>query len=413
MRIWLIQIGEPLPVKAGIRKLRTAYLADKLTQRGHNVLWWASAFDHFGKRWLYDRDEEVALDQRLTIKALKGIGYRKNISLTRYIDHRIIARKFRRFITSVQKPDIIVASLPSYDLTYYASAFAQENNIPCLADVRDQWPDIFIEQVPHFFRSLVRTALRKDFKMTERALKSATGIISMSTNILEWGLLYAGREQRQQDRVFYLGYKRGCTSDRQTKRIAAILESLKGKFLVTFIGTFAEYHNPSTLIECAGIMKNANRIHFVLAGDGQLMPKLKQLSGHLPNVTLTGWLNQGEIDAVLARSNIGVCTTNQTAYFFPNKAFAYFSAGLPVVSAFQGDLREVIWKHRLGFYYPPEDMDSLASCIKRLYEDPHLYKNMSKNAQKAFNDMFDANRIYDEYAKHVESVADAYTRASG
>jgi glycosyltransferase involved in cell wall biosynthesis len=107
-----------------------------------------------------------------------------------------------------------------------------------------------------------------------------------------------------------------------------------------------------------------------------------------------------------------VCTTNQTAYFFPNKAFAYFSAGLPVVSAFQGDLRELIQKHRIGFYYPPEDMDSLASCIERLYEDPHLYKNMSKNAQKAFNDMFDANRIYDEYAKHVESVADAYTGAS-
>ncbi|MFX0200046.1 MAG: glycosyltransferase WbuB, partial [Candidatus Hodarchaeota archaeon] len=62
MNIWLIQIGEALPVKAGIRKLRTAYLADKLIQRGHDVLWWASAFDHFEKRWLYDNDKEVTLD---------------------------------------------------------------------------------------------------------------------------------------------------------------------------------------------------------------------------------------------------------------------------------------------------------------------------------------------------------------
>ena len=145
MKIWLIQIGEALPVKAGIRKLRTAYLADKLIQRGHSVLWWASAFDHFGKRWLYDHDKEVTLDQSFTIKALKGIGYKKNVSLTRYIDHRIIARKFKRFIPSAQKPDIIVASLPSYDLAYYATAFAQENSIPSLADIRDQWPDIFVE----------------------------------------------------------------------------------------------------------------------------------------------------------------------------------------------------------------------------------------------------------------------------
>jgi glycosyltransferase involved in cell wall biosynthesis len=411
MKIWLIQIGEALPVNVKIRKLRTAYLADKLIQRGHNVLWWASAFDHFGKRWLYDHDKEVTLHQRLTIKALKGTGYKKNVSLTRYIDHRIIARKFKKSITSVQKPDIIVASLPSYDLAYYATAFAQENSIPILADIRDQWPDIFVEQVPAFFRSIVRIALQKDFKMTKRALKAATGIISMSTNILQWGLQYAERERTQQDRVFYLGYNRGSASERQTGRIAAILKDIKDKFVVTFIGTFGEYHNPSILIKCANILENTNHIHFVLAGDGQLMPKLKKLSSHLPNVTLTGWLNKGEIDAVLTRSNIGVCTANQTAYFFPNKAFAYFSAGLPVVSAFEGDLRELIRKQRLGLYYSPNDVDSLASCIKRLYEDPQLYIKMSENAQKIFNEMFDANKIYDEYAKHVESVADAYSRA--
>ncbi len=408
MNIWLIQIGEALPVKAGIRKLRTAYLADKLTERGHGVLWWASAFDHFEKRWLYDNDKEVTLDQKFRIKALKGIAYKKNISLSRYIDHRIIARKFKRSMPFVRKPEIIVASLPSYDMAYYATVFAQENGIPSLVDIRDQWPDIFLEQVPDFLRSLVRTALWKDFKMTKRALRSATGIISMSTNILQWGLHYAEREPRWQDRVFYLGYHRDSTSEQQTGRIATILEDLEGKFVVTFIGTFAEYHNPSILIECASILKSTNRIHFVLAGDGQLMPKLKELSAHLPNLTLTGWLNQVEIDALLTQSNIGVCTTNQTAYLFPNKAFAYFSAGLPVVSAFQGDLKEIIRKYRIGFYYPPNDVDSLVNCIKRLYQDPELHRRISKNAQKAFDEMFDADKVYDEYSRHIEAVANRY-----
>ena len=49
MNIWLIQTGEKLPLQNKERKLRTTLLADCLIKRGHSVLWWASAFDHFKK----------------------------------------------------------------------------------------------------------------------------------------------------------------------------------------------------------------------------------------------------------------------------------------------------------------------------------------------------------------------------
>jgi len=39
MNIWLITIGEILPIKEDTRKGRTAFLAEKLAERGHNVLW--------------------------------------------------------------------------------------------------------------------------------------------------------------------------------------------------------------------------------------------------------------------------------------------------------------------------------------------------------------------------------------
>ena len=59
MKAWLIQIGEPLPIGAGVRKMRTALLAQEMVKRGHNVLWWASTFEHQTKRMLYDSDMEV------------------------------------------------------------------------------------------------------------------------------------------------------------------------------------------------------------------------------------------------------------------------------------------------------------------------------------------------------------------
>lgn len=408
MNVWLVQIGEALPVKAGIRKLRTAYLAEKLVQRGHDVLWWASAFDHFKKCWLYSDDTELTLHQKLRIKALRGLGYKRNVSLSRYVDHRFIARKFRKAAPRLPKPDIIVASMPSHDLAYEAVTLAAKNRIPVLVDVRDQWPDIFLNQFPFLLKSLARIALRKDYMMTKKALRLATGIISVSTDFFEWGLTYASREQTWKDKVFYLGYKRGTSGVQQSKIIDKTLRNLKDKFVISFIGTFAEYHNPSILVECADKLKDNNNIHFVLAGDGQLMPKMKELSVQLSNLTLTGWLNQVEIDALLTQSDIGVCTTNQTAYLFPNKALAYFSAGLPIISAFQGELKEIAEKHHIGLYYPPNDVSSLVACIEKLYKDTGLYRMMSERVCKAFNEMFDADKIYDEYSRHIEAVANPY-----
>ena len=49
--VWLVTIGEPLPVEAGSRALRCRLLARELARRGHDVIWWTSDFDHFAKRY--------------------------------------------------------------------------------------------------------------------------------------------------------------------------------------------------------------------------------------------------------------------------------------------------------------------------------------------------------------------------
>lgn len=406
MNIWLIQIGEALPVKTGIRKIRTAYLADELTKRGHNVLWWASAFDHFQKDWIYRCDTEIIINERYKIKTLKGCGYKKNISLARLWDHRIISKKFKRVAPLEKKPDIIIASLPSHDLAYEAIVFAEENRIPILVDIRDQWPDLFLKHVPLVLKNLARIVLRKDFLMTKKTLRGATGIISMMDEILEWGLECAQRNLWWTDNVFYLGYKINNSLDNKDfKKFANTLKQLKDKFVVTFIGTFSEYHNPSVLLECASRLKDNDKIHFVLAGDGQYMPTIQNKAASFPNLTLTGWINQAEIDALLKTSDVGVCTTNHPAYFFPNKAFAYFSAGLPVISSFQGTIKNIIEKHQVGFYYPPNNDRSLVGYILKLANDKILYGDISKRSKKLFNKFFDANIIYNNYADHIEKVA--------
>ena len=133
--------------------------------------------------------------------------------------------------------------------------------------------------------------------------------------------------------------------------------------------------------------------------------EIRKMSSSMTNISLTGWLNQDEITALLYYSHLGICPTSYETPIFPNKAFAYLSAGLPIISSFQGDLKKLIEKEQIGFYYPPNDVDSMVNCIMELYQDFNLYKKMSENAQRIFDEMFDSDKIYKEYSEHIEKVA--------
>ncbi len=403
LNIWLIQIGEPLPINNNVRKMRTALLADELNKRGHDVLWWASAFDHLQKDWIFENDADLEVGKNYKIKALKGIGYKKNMNLSRFIDHRIIARKFVRLAPKLPKPDIIIAATPSYDLAYKAVKFANENNIPILVDIRDEWPDIFLEHVPSFLQSLAKRILFTEFSMIKKTMKNADGLISMMDKLLEWGLSYAGRTQSSNDKVFYLGHKKNPKKSLPTNRISKLTQRLKDKFVVTFIGTFGHYNNPSVMVDCAKQL-HSDDIHFVLAGDGDNFNEIKKKAANLPNVDLPGWLTQNDIEVLLKHSHVGVCSTTQSRDSFPNKTFVYLSAGLPIISSVQGELKEIIDKQRIGFNYPPGDLKRFLELIKQLQIDRDLYNKMSDAAHEIYNKSFNADKIYEKYAAHIEKL---------
>jgi len=405
MNIWLIQTGESIPHQNTARSMRTSKIADELVRRGHEVLWWASAFDHFSKSWVYDSDTLVDVCHNFCLYALKGCGYRRNVSLRRLADYRMIAKKFHVLAGSVKRPDLIIASLPAHDLAYEAVRFGRLQGVPVIVDIRDPWPDVFLDNVPAILKPVAGVVLARDFSMVREAMRGASALTAVTDNFLEWALRYAGRSREAKDRVFYLGGSQ-LKSDEETRSEQERIEELydlKNKFVILFIGTFANYHNPEILLECAGRLRG-REVAFVIAGSGEFFNRVKDQADTLPNVHLTGWVGDRTIRALLALSHVGVCPTTKEAALFPNKAFSYLSAGLPVISAFQGDLRRLLEKHNFGRYYPPNDCNSLVECVKELCENKALYDKMSENARRVFTDIFGADRIYAEYVDYIEDM---------
>lgn len=407
LNIWIIQIGEPLIINGHERKMRSNILAEELAKRGHRVTLWVSAFDHDKKKWAIKTEDDLLGRDRIHTVVIRGIGYKNNISLARVLDHRILSWKFKRLSQQEVQPDIIIASLPPHDLAYQSFKFANTRGIPIIVDIRDKWPEIFLNAFPAWLRRAGKTLLFREFQMLKKTMKYSDCIVAVSNTFLEWGLSYGKRDRSKYDEVIYLGYHKprvGNAPMKLSNDLMNALEAVKGKTVVTYIGTFSGNQNPSIILECAKEM-GKDDIAFIFTGYGYLYDKMKESKGQQDNVFFVGWLNENEIDTLLLNSSIGICPYSIKSDIFPNKAFMYLSAGLPIISSYQGDLKQLIKAENIGCYFDPGDIDSMRSSVLQLHEDKNLYKEMSNNALRIFESRFNEPRIYNGYANNIECLA--------
>lgn len=401
MDIWLVHIGEPLP--GGGTEMHAAALARALAARGHRVLWWVSAFDHFRKQWLFEADKKFAISDGLTGYAIRGCGYSTNTSPRRLVDHRIVARRWRRLAAAEPQPSVVVAVMPPHDLAYEAVRFAADRGIPSVLNLRDPWPDAILDLAPRQLRPLARRLLWYDFRMLRGSVRHTDSLVGVTRSILEWGRAYAGRAPNADDRVIYTG-ARHLEGGAASPQMQSFLTSLTNQFVVAFVGTFGFYHLPTLAIDAARRLAQSN-IHFVLAGSGDGEGSLRAKAVGLPNVHFPGWLSDADSAELLRRAKIGICSATRPLAILPNKAAAYFRAGLPVISSFDGDLRQLINERRAGFNHSPGDADAFVEFIVRLAGDENLRRSMAGNASSLYRECFDADANIASFSDHIESVA--------
>jgi len=411
MNIWLVQTGEPLPLKKNVRKMRTAILADKLLERGHKVIWWASAYEHQQKVMIADGDRDFDISKEYRIRILRGCGYRKNVSISRYIDHLMLALKFRRQSTKYPKPDVMVASTPDHLLAYEAARYANKNGITLLIDIRDLWPDTFLMRFRRvWFLRLAKILLTLDCRKLGLLLKNADSLVAVSRGYLRWGLNKIGKSETSFDRVFYLGYKAGVSgslSDTEGSSVGpSWLKGRENQKIFVFIGTFGISYELELVLEAARYFHDSGRadVSFVLAGTGEKFHSIRESAADLPNVVLPGWIGEREINSLLRSGYAGLVPCRSVENTMPNKPFEYLSAGLPLINSLEGEMRELIDQHCLGLNYLPGDLSGLCRCIECLASDSSMYNKMLRNASRFFKKYGDADKIYSEYATHVEEV---------
>ena len=164
---------------ASRRQWRSNTICETLAGLGHTVVRWRSSFSHQQKKQLSDASIVVPSANYL-LQYIKVPSYKNHVGLARIRSHRALASNFLRLANEYNElPDLIHVGNVPIELCAAAVSFGRSNDIPVVVDVRDLWPDTYIDFMPSclsIFRPFLLWLIRSFSFRARFCYKNATAI---------------------------------------------------------------------------------------------------------------------------------------------------------------------------------------------------------------------------------------------
>lgn len=373
---------------------RFIYIANELIKNGSNVELVTSDFIHNQKK---HRKPDLLLESKLDTKItlLHEEGYKKNISIKRLTSHKALGIQLREYLKTREKPDIIYSAVPSLDLAWEASLYAEKNQIEFIIDIQDLWPEAFEMIFPcNFIRQfLFLSAKNKANYIYSRADK----IVAVSETYLKKGKKV--NKKADSGISVFLGtdfklFKQYKENYKLPKR--------ENEIWIVYVGTLGHSYNLTEVIEALGELQNLN-LRFVILGDGPLRKKFEQQAKKTGILhTFTGRLEYPKMVSLLCQCDIAVNPIRKGAASIINKVGDYAAAGLPVISTQEcEEYRNLLKTYKCGFNCENGNIKELVMRIKLLAENIDLRKEMGENSRSLGKQRFDRALTYSQICQYI------------
>lgn len=130
---------------------------------------------------------------------------------------------------------------------------------------------------------------------------------------------------------------------------------------------------------------------FVVAGEGELMPSLRQLATELGIANDVHFIGRcDDVASLLFASDIGVLSSR--AEGFANAILEYMAAGLPVVATDVGGVREAIVEGQTGYIVPSGADERMAEQVIQLLSDDDHAGAMGALGRNIVTEKFSSER---------------------
>ena len=408
MNVWYVSLYEPLPLGGdGIKPMRSSYICRALTSRGISVELWIPSFEHIHHINYKSRQSFWADCLNASVQYMKSLGYKKDVSIRRLLNNKLLAIEFKHLASSKLKPDLIIMQIPALELAYAVSEYCVKNSIPYVVDIRDPWPENYKRYFPSKFMFLYKYLFFFAERDLASILSSASGITAVSKAYLDWAIVKSPGH-KPPAKVFNIGFPVNSSN-------IVLPEHNRPELVIFFAGSFASNIDFEMLVAVGSklVDNGIDHISFRIAGKGALNPGILTALKGLKNVTLLGWLDSDCLAREMRSADVGILLYNGSAMqSLPNKPFEYMGYGLALLNPLSGEMNDIIRDKNIGLNYNPLNPDSLYDMIKTLDKSRGLLAKMRANSLAAAVSDYDTSSIYSSFPPFLNNVMEYfYARA--
>ncbi len=376
MNIWIFNhYAIPPDTPGGTRHFD---FGTELVKRGHRVSIFAAGFNHRTRK-----EERLEGKQNYLKQNINGIDFIW-IRTSPYYggnDWRRVRNMLSYTLRIIpwglkvkEKPDVILASSPHPFAGLAGYILAMIKRATFIFEIRDLWPETFVQIGGYSNRSPVVILLRMLEKfLYRRAKKIITLVPTASVYITQMGV--------PNNKIVNIpnGVNPELFSDNSVElpsELDKMILSFKSnyKVLIGYTGAHGIANALETIIETATLLQEKRNIkfHFLLVGEGSEKRSIQEKSESLglKNVSFFEPIPKKVIPVFLRSVDINVICARKTSLYkygtSLNKLWDYMMCAKPIIWAISS-ANDPIAEANCGITVPPEEPEKLANAILELY----------------------------------------------
>lgn len=414
MHICIFQTGEPLHIDKGdYRPMRCIQLADKLLDNNFKVSIISSSFFHQRKTHRSKGFKKITIDEKLSIYLIPSLGYKKHVGIERLLDHILLAFNLHIFLNNEKSfyPDKIFVGFPPILTSFVIIRWARKNKIPLILDVKDKWPEIFIDAFPLFARSFAKIIFKPYFILTKFIFRKSDKITTISNGFIDWIKNFSSEFESKKYFISPLTRKSINLNDSEILKSIEFWKthniSIKDDKYFCFVGTYSRSFNFDLILKIAIKLKyKFPKFKLILCGSGDQFESLCIKFRKISNVKLMGEINKKNAKVLISNATATLAPYINNLNFrdhIPNKIIESLENGIPFITSIDGTLREMIETKNNGIYIKDKKEIDMTE-IEKLINDEEYNRKLKINALRSFKENFNFDKTYERIINNLTNI---------
>ena len=299
------------------------------------------------------------------------------------------------------RADVVISTSPQLFTGLVGYWISRLRRIPFIFEVRDLWPDSIAALGVVRENVFIRVLRRVEMFLYRKANHIVAVTDHLRNEIIKKGI------PPHKVTVFSNGANTDLFKPRKPPVELAKRLGVYDKFVVAYIGNFANAYDFDLVLQVARKLEAVNDIVFFLAGSGIQYERVEEYLNREkpPNVMLHPSVDRLELPNYLALASLALVPLKNSDFFRghrPCKTFEIMAMEIVPIILLNGEMRELLDGKGIAHFVEPGNAGELEACLRNYFENPTQLEPIGKKARQYIERHFSMRSIGQAYLECLE-----------